>query len=264
MLASCLVASSQTDEPSDDSTPLEAAHAHNDYWHERPLFDAVDLGFCSVEADVILKDGKLLVGHEPRELQETRTLETLYLAPLADRVRENGGFVFPQRSRFFLLIDVKSDAKSTYEAIDQLLEKYSAILTSVEAGHVKEGAITVVISGNRDQETIRGQQRRFAGIDGRAVDLESSVPSHVMPWISENWNSHFSWKGDGPMPRDQKEKLRGYVKQAHEQGRLVRFWATPESEVVWKELVAAEVDLIGSDDLKRLQRFLLEQRSSKE
>lgn len=85
-----------------------------------------------------------------------------------------------------------------------------------------------------------------------------------MPWVSENWNNHFSWKGDGAMPPDQKEKLQGYVKRAHEHGRLVRFWATPENEEVWKELLAAKVDLIGSDDLGRLQRFLLEQPLSKE
>jgi hypothetical protein len=41
--------------------PLTRAHAHNDYLHARPLFDALDHGFCSVEADVWLVDGKLLV-----------------------------------------------------------------------------------------------------------------------------------------------------------------------------------------------------------
>ena len=76
----------------------------------------------------------------------------------------------------------------------------------------------------------------------------------MMPWISDNWNNHFRWKGDGPMPADQKEKLREYVKKAHRHGRLVRFWATPENERVWEELLAADVDLIGSDDLERLQQ----------
>jgi hypothetical protein len=45
--------------------PLANAHAHNDYEHKRPLFDALDNGFTSVEADVFLVDGKLLVGHWP-------------------------------------------------------------------------------------------------------------------------------------------------------------------------------------------------------
>ena len=42
--------------------PLGQAHAHNDYYHKRPLLDALSHGFCSVEADVFLKNGRLLVG----------------------------------------------------------------------------------------------------------------------------------------------------------------------------------------------------------
>src|SRR4051812_44226103 len=44
-------------------TPLKNAHAHNDYLHPRPLFDALDQGFTSVEVDVFLVNGQLLVGH---------------------------------------------------------------------------------------------------------------------------------------------------------------------------------------------------------
>jgi len=40
---------------------LRGAHAHNDYQHERPLLDALAHGFQSVEADVFLVEGKLLV-----------------------------------------------------------------------------------------------------------------------------------------------------------------------------------------------------------
>ena len=40
---------------------LPAAHAHNDYLHKRPLLDALAQGFCSVEADIFLVDGALLV-----------------------------------------------------------------------------------------------------------------------------------------------------------------------------------------------------------
>ncbi|HET6325009.1 MAG TPA: hypothetical protein VFG04_09940, partial [Planctomycetaceae bacterium] len=46
-----------------EPTPLIRAHAHNDYEHKRPLFDALDQGLCSVEADIFLVDGQLLVGH---------------------------------------------------------------------------------------------------------------------------------------------------------------------------------------------------------
>ena len=49
--------------------PLAQAHAHNDYEHERPLFDALEHGFTSVEADVWLVDGELLVAHDLEDVQ---------------------------------------------------------------------------------------------------------------------------------------------------------------------------------------------------
>jgi hypothetical protein len=62
-----------------DGAGLERAHAHNDYEHERPLFDALDRGFKSVEADVWLVDGELLVAHDREDVKPGRTLESLYL-----------------------------------------------------------------------------------------------------------------------------------------------------------------------------------------
>src|SRR5947208_14209481 len=76
-----------------EPTPLIHAHAHNDYEHKRPLLDALDHGFCSVEADIFLVDGKLLVAHEIGQTKPERTLQALYLDPLRERVKANGGRV---------------------------------------------------------------------------------------------------------------------------------------------------------------------------
>src|SRR5262245_54226321 len=109
--------------------PLRQAHAHNDYEHPRPLLDALAHGFCSVEADVWLTDGRLLVGHERNGLRPGRTLETLYLAPLRERVRANGGRVYRGGPAVFLLIDVKTDAQATYAALAKELARYADILS---------------------------------------------------------------------------------------------------------------------------------------
>ena len=77
-----------------------------------------------------------------------------------------------------------------------------------------------------------------------------------MPWISDNWRSHFSWRGDGDFPANQRERLQRVVQQTHEAGRLLRFWATPDSPAVWDELLNAGVDLINADDLRGLQTHL--------
>ena len=241
----------------EDVTPLPRAHSHNDYLHERPLLDALAQGFCSVEADVFLVDGELLVGHSQAELRPSRTFEALYLAPLKARVVENRGRVFRDGPAFTLLVDIKSDAKSTYSVLRSMLRRYSDILTTVQNGQVEEKAIVVVVSGNRPQMMIAAESVRLVGIDGRLSDLDTAKASSLMPLISDRWTSHFSWRGDGPMPSKERHKLNDIVRQTHEAGRRVRFWATPESQAVWRELMQADVDLINTDDLTGLRSFLL-------
>jgi hypothetical protein len=236
--------------------PLEAAHAHNDYWHDRPLFDALARGFTSVEADVFFVDGKLLVGHERGELKPERTLESLYLEPLARRVT-NSGQVHEKSDRFFLLVDIKSNANDTYVALHKVLSEYEDLITIVDQDKVRQGAITVVVSGNRPIDQMKAESRRYAGVDGRLTDLGSDLPAHLMPMISDNWTNHFFWRGDGEMPANERAKLREIVNKVHEAGRVLRFWATPENETVWRELRSAGVDLVGTDQLDRLAAFLL-------
>src|SRR5262245_39201431 len=88
------VAARPSDAQAPPVVPLKQAHAHNDYEHKRPLFDALDHGFCSVEADVFLQGDALLVGHVAKDLRPDRTLEKLYLDPLRERIKANGGRVY--------------------------------------------------------------------------------------------------------------------------------------------------------------------------
>lgn len=235
--------------------PLPRAHAHNDYEHPRPLLDALDCGFCSVEADIWLVKGKLLVAHTPLGLKETRTLEALYLDPLRARAKANRGAIQPGAT-FYLMIDIKTEAKETYAALASVLESYSDILTATREGKIEAKAVTVVISGNRDAKAMAEQKVRYAALDGRPVDLDGEASVHLVPWVSDNWRSHFKWDGTGAMPDAERTKLRDFVTRAHKQGRKVRFWATPETEAVWKELLAADADFINTDKLKELEKFL--------
>ena len=243
-------------EPQPTPQPLPQAHAHNDYEHKRPLLDALDHGFCSVEADIWLRDGKLLVAHDARDLKPERTLKALYLDPLRTRVAANDGRVYKNGPRFWLLIDIKTTAEPTYRALHDTLANYADIISTTRDGKHDERTVTVVISGNRPIDYVTKQTTHHAGIDGRLTDLGSDSPAHLMPMISDRWGAHFKWSGDGPMPDEERKKLREIVVKAHARGRVVRFWATPESPAVWKELRDAKVDLINTDELEQLQKFL--------
>lgn len=243
-------------------TPLIQAHAHNDYEHPRPLLDALAQGFCSVEADIHLVDGELLVAHDRPDVNPERTLESLYLEPLKQRVSKNDGRVYAQGPEFLLLIDIKTDGPATYRVLDETLSRYGEMLTHVDEAEVKSGPITAIISGNRPWDLVKNDMSRYVGIDGRLSDLESQESSHLLPLISDNWGLHFRWRGEGPMPTDEKQKLARIVSQAHSHGRKVRFWATPENPQVWRELAGAGVDLINTDKLVELKEFLLKSKNS--
>ena len=244
------------------SDPLDEAHAHNDYEHTRPLYDALDHGFTSVEADVWLVDGELLVAHDRESVRPDRTLESLYLDPLEQQAARPGGTVYPDWDGVFqLLIDVKSEANPTYRAVDAELREHQRIMTSFSGGRVDQDAVTAVISGNRDLPYMQAQEVRYAGFDGRMTDLESGLPPSDMPLVSDNWTKHFTWQGVGPMPEAERDKLHGIVEKAHAAGYRVRFWATPDTvgaarEAVWRELLDADVDHINTDDLAGLEAFL--------
>lgn len=256
------ISAASSDQP-EDVTPLAQAHAHNDYANDRPLLDALDHGFTSVEADVWLIGGELFVAHDRGEVAPGGTLETLYLKPLAERVRANGGSVHAGwRNTFHLLIDVKSDARSTYQTIHRALRPYRQMLTRFLPDGVRSGAVTVTISGNRDLTSMAEQQVRYAAYDGRLTDLGSGLPASLVPLVSDSWTRTFTWRGEGRMPQSERRKLRDIVTRAHRSGRRVRFWGTSDLPAsaranIREEGLAAGVDYLETDNLTELRQGLL-------
>ncbi|POX41396.1 hypothetical protein C3486_09165 [Streptomyces sp. Ru73] len=249
--------------PGRDPAPLRRAHAHNDYAHDRPLFDALDHGFGSVEADVWLVDGQLLVGHEEAELDPLRTLEALYLDPLWSLVRANGGTVYRgHRLSLQLLVDLKTAGAPAYRELARRLRPYAPMLTVCAAGRVFTRAVTAVVSGDRGARAPMAAERvRRAFYDGRLSDLGTAAPASFAPLVSADWSERFRWAGTGPMPAAERAELHRIVAAAHGEGRRLRFWATPDApgparEAVWRELLAAGVDHLNTDDLAGLERFL--------
>src|SRR5262249_44777826 len=150
----------------------------------------------------------LLVAHTILELNRERTLQKLYLDPLRERAKANDGMIYKDGPAFYLLIDVKTDAKKTYAALAKVLEEYADILTTTKDGKVETKAVTVVISGNCDRAAITKQTIRYAAIDGHASDLATDTPATLVPWVSAPWKSQFKWDGTGAMPEAERTKLK--------------------------------------------------------
>ena len=79
----------------------------------------------------------------------------------------------------------------------------------------------------------------------------------LVPLINVNWASIFKWRWTGEMPAQVRSSLQQLTARVHAQGRQLRFWNAPGRPEVWREMQAAGVDLIGTDDLAGLARFLL-------
>ncbi|MDB5108895.1 MAG: hypothetical protein JWR67_9 [Mucilaginibacter sp.] len=246
------------------SIPLPNAFAHNDYFHKHPLYDALQNGYTNIEADVFLKGNNLVVAHINPYFKGHRKLEALYLKPLSEYINKNNGQIYKgYNNPVMLMIDVKTDANSTYVALKPLLEKYRSILTRYENGKVVPGLVTVVLSGHKPYELIKDEQSRLAFID---EDLRKTVRdttfSNVYEMASCKYSKLLKWKGLGVISAGEQRKLCTYVKMAHKNGEKVRLWASPDNKIVWDELLKCGVDLINTDKLVALKNFLIANKNT--
>lgn len=239
--------------------PLPNAFAHNDYWNKNPLHDALDNGYTNIEADVFLRGKNLIVAHFNPYFKQHRQLEKLYLQPLLQAVVNNSGRIYPDYNEpITLLIDIKTEANATYKALKPLLEKYKSIITSYDNGIITERAVTVVLSGHKPYDMLKNESNRLAFIDkDLRKGVRDTVGANIYAMASCKYSKLIKWNGYGTLPASQKARLINYVTAAHSRGERVRLWASPENKTVWKELLKCGVDLINTNQLVALKRFLI-------
>ncbi len=233
------------------------AFSHNDYERPRPLFDALDLHFNCVEADLWLIDGELYVSHDTVAPNPDITFEKLYLKPLVERIKKNNGQVYPGSDRpFFLMIDCKTDGEAMFPVLKKKLAPYESLLCHEKEGQIQKQALLVYLSGKTPRRAIAAETNRFIFIDGTIEDLGKGIPVTQMPVISDNYSKYIKWKGEGEIPADQLEKMRTYIRRTHAEGKLFRWWGAPDTPPFKKFFLKEGVDLIGADDLQALAELL--------
>lgn len=238
--------------------PLPQGHAHNDYWHCRPLIQALEQGFMSVEADVHLLKGDLLVNHEAIFTRKGRTLEGLYLKPLYERAKANGfRSVFANGPQEFVLyIDIKQGCPHICDTLISQLRKYEEMLTVWENGQKRTGAVSIIIGAcGREEEWLASPQRWFY-FDGHLSAVGGQYGADVIPRVSGSLSGQTRWRGNGNIDTKELAQLRKSIATAHAEGRKVRFWAATNRPKVWKVLLDEGVDIINVDRLRRFRRFM--------
>jgi glycerophosphoryl diester phosphodiesterase len=222
---------------------LSKAHAHNDYEHDRPFYEAFSLGFGSIEVDVYAVNGQLLVAHDVKDLKASRNFQNLYLEPLV-RVLESG-----KAGNFHqLLIDSKTSADSTMPLLFKAIEPYKDLIV--------KNKFRIVISGNRPVVSDYVKFPAWITFDGRSnEEVPSFLASHVI-LESEAFYKFGIWSGTSPMAPALRTKVKTYVDKVHAAGRVVRLWATPESLIAYQTFLDLGVDYIGTDQLGALAEYL--------
>lgn len=235
-------------------------HAHNDYEHDRPLMEALEAGFISVEADVhLIKDSLFVVHDAPESTAGIPTLTSLYLEPLAQWIKDHDGKVYPGYDGFFyLMIDLKTDGELTYQAIRKELMRYKEIISI--AGESGAKPVKVFISGNRPIEMLLGDSIKIAAIDGRPENIGEGFSTALMPVISQSYGRYLSWRGEGKPDSSEIRKTREMIEAAHAESKLVRLWSAPDTPEVWSFLLELGVDWINTDHLEEFRSFSLEKQ----
>ena len=234
-----------------DLDPLVLAHAHNDYEHPRPLHDALEAGFHSVEADVFYDGGRFKVSH--LGWGSPGTLEALYLEPLQRRVDAQAS-VHP-RATFTLWIDLKDRHRDLVQDLDALLSDYGMLRDSEEG----PAPVQVILTGDAQAKTSFVEETQGSPVwrDSNDFSLEDPVAEDGR-WraYALKWSSYFDWNGVGELPDEDRRRLYCLATNAHAKGRVLRFYAAPDREEVWQAMLDAGVDFIHTDRLEALSAFL--------
>jgi hypothetical protein len=242
--------------------PLNQGHSHNDYWRPHPLYDALQLGLKSVEADVFLIDTTLQVGHERAALRPANTLQSLYLDPLR-KIQQTQSF-YTKPAEMWLFVDFKNDGPATYARLRQVLARYRDLLSTPR--HPRPAGVRVILTGGYPRAEVLADPEALVFLDGQLADLGPGQAASICT-VNGDWATYFKWNGLGPMPAAEAAHLRAWNDQAQRTGQKIRFWNTPaatpaQRRAVWAALLRYPAVLVGADELAELKQVIDAQAKS--
>jgi alkaline phosphatase len=234
------------------SYTVSNAHAHNDYENAIPFYMAYDERFGSIEADIFLENGELIVAHDVKEILLRRTLEQYYLQPLIAATQRNRGFPYPDSTRQLqMLIDIKTDALQTIQLLIATLRKFPMLIDNPK--------LIWVITGNRPEKSQFISFPPFIFFDGELSKEYSKESLFKIALFSDNFKNYSRWNGQGNIPSKEEAILRTAINKAHQLFKPVRFWNAPDDPNAWKQFIRLKVDYINTDHITELSSFLRNQ-----
>jgi hypothetical protein len=231
------------------------AYAHNDYYNARPLFDALSLGYRGVEADVFLIDGELRVGHDRGEARRGGTLETMYVAPLAELARRCH-WIVAQSDPFLLNVELKQSSRAAFDSLASLIGRYGDAFTFSDSSHTERRAVTLVLVGWHPPRA--QMRRREAGFLWEQIKFEQPderIPANASPYV--RLISIDYGKTIGRAAPALRERWRENLASHFSVWSWVRVYDVPPDSTIYRFLRSTRVALIGTRELRRTRELLL-------
>lgn len=226
---------------------------------EKDIWSTFTQGVVHYEAHIMYIYGEVYVtSHMPDSAKHTKpTLRSTYLLPIYSQYKKNQGKVHPNfDDEMYLFLNIKYDARKTYQKIWEQLSPYNEMLTYRVGPQWHEGKLKIIFVGNAPMRMFQQERVSFAAAQGTVDDLDKNYDNKIMPLIGLDFQEDFTWKGVGKMPFDEYKNFKDIVQKAHKQGKKVRVYNTPEEEAIWDVLYTAGVDMISSSEPAAFQKFM--------
>ena len=178
-----------------------------------------------------------------------RTLEELYIKPLAENIQNNKGSVYADTSlKLLLMLDVKTEAVPAINKLIDILIKYPA-LTGCPS-------LTIMVSGAKPNAATYMAYPSYIWFDGLLSENYNKEVLSRIALMGDNFINYTKWSGNGEPPANDWEKLKKCVARGHSLGKRVRLWNAPDNFEGWQRLMDLGVDYLNTDSIKALAEFL--------
>ncbi len=220
-----------------------AFHSHNDYNRTAPFWEAYSQHCTSIEADVFLHDGEILVAHNREDVSADRSLRTMYIEPIVKTFRENGGRMWEGSSdRLQLMVDLKTG--ESLPGVLALAEEFPDVFTT-------SNGVKIVFTGDIPDPEDFGKYPEWVWFDGDFTGGKITyTPEQLkrIALISTDFRKFAKkWNGKGRMIDPELFAVQGAIEAAHAVGKPIRFWDAPEGTTVYFTFQKMGVDIINTD-----------------
>ena len=217
-------------------------HSHNDYNRTAPFWEAYSQHCQSIEADVFLHNGELLVGHEVEDLKPENSFLRLYVDPIVRTFRANGGKMWAgSQDRLMLLVELKSATEPTLTEVIEQLEEFPDVFCSPEG-------VKVAITGNTPAKEHYRDYPEWVGFDGDIRETYTWAQLERVALVSNSFRMFAKkWNGKGRMIDPELNAVKDAIAKVHSWGKPIRFWEAPEGTTAYFTFWKLGVDIINTD-----------------